>query len=330
MLASIVDYGLVLTPETLRIAVNAASQRKQPCAKNFTQIRACFTLLSRSQLFRPRAPIGNSDNVRSRSHADLFGNFAIGLNPIRARELGAVAVTYFYRSPGQASESDNVALEMLFRLRELHVLLCALAYLEARGRPAGRTLVPIEVLRESNLALHGEAREEDVERKILSLDERTAALIYECLDTDRVPAWNLADWVEILLNSYQTADSKEDSTSLEYYEQREWRLIRMVGTDSRLFPLRESDSGDRHLLSSVRSTLQDCDPAFFTEAKLAESWLLTGTSTRSFFDYVEEIVVPSATTPEVEKLLQSRRLAPHFEMREVMGVAGHSVFVRRH
>lgn len=117
-------YGLLLTPEPLEIPVNEAARFSdwEPPKTVFRQARACFTLVEdREELWLDR----RLDEFGERtSHVSLFGEFAVGLDPIRARALGAVPVIYFYSGDGLIH--TRVPHEVLFTLRELRSVAIAL------------------------------------------------------------------------------------------------------------------------------------------------------------------------------------------------------------
>ena len=122
------EYGLVLTPETLTIPPNPRVSIGKPPRTRFTQTRACFTLAERDELWTEKKFLTDGE---WKSHCDVFGQFAIGLTSESGRRLGAVPVMYFYPGPGNDGARLNMTHEALFVLRELRSLAIALAWLEA-------------------------------------------------------------------------------------------------------------------------------------------------------------------------------------------------------
>jgi hypothetical protein len=47
----------------------------------------------------------------------------------------------------------------------------------------------------------------EIEAELEKIDIQNAKMIFRLFNTDRVPAWNLLDFVEIMLSLYQTTDS---------------------------------------------------------------------------------------------------------------------------
>ena len=145
-------YGLLLTPETLRIPPNDDARNCEPPTVEFRQARACLTLVeSRAELWQETRL---DEYGRPTSHVSLFGEFAVGIDPIRARELGAVPVIYFY-SGGDAAHG-RVSHEILFTLRELRSLAIALARLEAKAGIEGRDTLGTATLDALGYVLQGE------------------------------------------------------------------------------------------------------------------------------------------------------------------------------
>ena len=126
------EHGLLMTPECIEIPESPRAETlsiEKPKTK-FRQIRACFTLAQRGELWTPIPR--DREGVDVRSHSDIFGRFAIGLDPIEARELGAMPVIYFYRG----LSISNVSMEILYNLRELRSIAIAIARIEARSKNA--------------------------------------------------------------------------------------------------------------------------------------------------------------------------------------------------
>ena len=299
-LAMMLEHGLLLTPESLFVPKNKRAANHDNPKTCFLQTRACFTLASQEELWREDQR--RTSHGKLASHAELFGEFAIGLNPVRARALGAVPVMYFYSDRNEV----NVSYEILFRLRELRSLAIALARLEAKAGIPERDVLDAATLDKVGYLLKGDPI---VERRISKVDAQTARTAIELLDTDRPPAWNLVDWIDILLDFFQTADSHDAQGSLAYYQQREWRIVRAHGPHVRCYRLAldcklDAQSAmckaDRRL---IRKNLKCLNRDFFTDDCLENSAILQGTDDESFFDFVQEIICPVTVSCRVADLL---------------------------
>ncbi len=315
-----IRYGLLLTPERLTIPENAAAVNREPPKVEFRQARACLTLVeSREELWRKTRL---DEHGRPTSHVGLFGEFAVGIDPIRARELGAVPVIYFYS--GGDSAHVRVSHEMLFTLRELRSLAIALARLEAKAGIEGRDTLDTATLDAVGYVLHGDPI---VRERVDKADRRAARIAVDLLDTDRRPAWNLVDMIDGMFDLFQTADSRSCPESLAYYHEREWRIAPLFSSGVRCRRLKtETAAGENGLppwVRELRARLRALDGDFFAEQVLDDSAILHGTRDRTFFDFVEEVVCPTEAAAGVSDLLGS-----HADLARVDRLGGPAVFVR--
>lgn len=296
---TIKKYGLLLTPESFPIPENplAAKHEGESPKVEFLQARACFTLVEREELLMAKDGI---------SHFGLFGDFAIGLKPADARKLGAVPVFYVYDAFGEDLENSrdiNLTREILFNLRELRSVVIALARLEAKAKIPDRRTLDIATLDRIGYVLQGDPI---VRRRIDQVDRRKAREAVDLLDTDRGPAWSLVDLIDITLNLFQTVDSKDSGGLLRqhaYYRQRD--RCQRLGSEFELDGIEAMTPDERR---DLRKRLTDLNPGFFNESRLENSAILRGTSDRDdskatdFFEFVEEIICPSAVASYVKEL----------------------------
>jgi hypothetical protein len=341
ILRSLISNGILLTPEKLKIPQNRNSQRADPPGPlEIIQRRACFTLLRQEELLashtgnRESEPFHLStpklDDTDMDSHVQIFGDFSVALDPIEARELGIMPVFYYYRVAPQKAGKISVSQrhfqgvdlrefgpssEILFRLAELRALVIALAQIEALGAVEGRPVYPLDRLWEKSYILE---KEPGPNQAISLLNRSLARSIYNCIDTDRVPAWNIIEWIDILLNAFQIADDSENLTSLAYYQQREWRIIQMfsplldchsVHPHSDLHDAKYFNNMKRiNVLESIRShsSLQG-----FT-LDLDNTFILSGTNKRPFRSFIREIICPLDCAEQVIDLVS--QLAPELNI----------------
>ena len=297
-----------MTPECLIIPPNlrASQITKDESVTVFKQIRACLTLVDREELWVVSAR--DISGSKTKSHADLFGEFAIGLDPIEARSLGATPVIYFYRG----LDGANVSMEILYNLWELRSLAIAVARIEAKAERRNYE-VSEEVLDDYGYVLKDDPA---VERRINNLSKARAGEVLECLETVRRPAWNMVDLIESTLDFRQTADSRSSDTSLEYFQQREWRITRVLARHLGCYNLalengRDGDESEisLHEKRAIRDRIRAVNADFFTTELLNESSLMWGTKSdgveegRRFFDFVRELICPSEVEGEVDDML---------------------------
>ena len=112
-----------------------------------------------------------------------FGEFAVGIDPTRAREFGAAPVTYVYS--GGDSAHARVSHEVLFSRGALRSLAIALARLEAKAGIEDRDTLDRDAGR-CRLRFGGKTI---VREQVDAVDRRTTRAAVDLLDTDRRPAW---------------------------------------------------------------------------------------------------------------------------------------------
>ena len=309
ILGSILRHGLLLAPEPLHIPPNPASDLASPPSTTIIQRRASFTLLEPEELHAPHP------------HAEMFGRFAIGVGTMTARELGMVPTLYYYRSADadrrRGPEDSGISQEILYRLSEVRRLLIALAHLEACAFPASRLHRSVEQLRIFGLVLDDEV---NIKAELDALQQSEARRVSRLLNTDRVPAWNLAEWIEIILSMFQTADSGERRRHLAYYAQREWRIVQFLAEGTKCFPLREeywpflvsSPAGSWTVLANARREIEQAMRGRKSSFDLDECYLLMGAGGRPFREFISELVVPVECGNSARSLLQEVGLSSRF------------------
>lgn len=320
VLEQILEHGILCTPERFGIYADPQSERAEKLASlradapyaAVTQSRACFTLMERHELV---VATGSSP-----SHAQVFGPFAIGLDPVRCRTLGICPVSYTYRHvhggarPGEVAGGTVAGLgsQIVSRLMEIATVFSVLSRIEARARPDERWALPTELLDEIDV---GPKFEPLVEQRLRRLDQRSAAHLLEYFDTDRVAAWNIVDFVHLLLSLYQSADSTIDGTPLAFFNQREWRLVFHtrrglewigVGThpeyrDPAARRMHDRRQALRRFLASGAARRRADD------AYLQGCWALHSVDGLHFRDFISEIVVPAGYVAAARELVRRHR-----------------------
>ena len=316
ILESIIKNGLLLTPESLKIPPNPRSVRASPPYTFINQYRACFTLLDRKDL------------LKKGGHAKNFGNFAIGLDTLEARKLGILPTFYYYKNTAKLSELEDSGLsqEILFRLSEIRRILAVLATIEAKSSIDTERTKSVDYLSKVGLTLDDEG---DVAKRLLALRATEADQIVGLFETDRVPAWNLAEWVELILSVFQTADSVKRNRHLAYISQREWRIIQVYTQNLICIPL--DDNIARRLETRLRNiaarTCQDIVKIRGLDFSLDRTFLLVGTTQHLFHAFIEEIVVPADCKKKVCDLLRRYQLL--FDFDSILE-SEYVVFLRKH
>ena len=232
---SILSNGLLCASEELTVRTDplrvrdfGVESKKEIVTR---QTRACFTHGSLTELSLKRVKANfisfvdgcQGVNQELSSHFDLFGRFAIAIDPLEARRIGVMPAMYYYSFP-EIGESGPESL--LRRLSETRQTLLALHTLEEKS-----DTVEIPFLHSSHFDERASSRElglvVDNPEMHLILERTSKYRAKEILmgfQFDRRTFWQLVDKIEYLLGLFQNADSTLEDSPLAYYEQREWRL----------------------------------------------------------------------------------------------------------
>ena len=327
ILQLILKYGLLCTPENFGLYPNYNTQNKQKkeFLKNkkpheeFVQSRACFTLVDTRELSQAYK-LGKGDNNEYVTHTELFGEFAIGLDPVEARELGILPTVYYYRHDLGHSLNPMAGLgwQIIERLDEARTVFSVLSYLESWDNkgPDDLSYPSQERLKEMGILIRYQP---EIEEELKKLKTREAKLIMRLFDTDRVPAWNLVDFIQILLSLYQCTDSTIQDAPLAFFQQREWRLVHHMNRHLRWFGLGNHKpyrnpralefAGEIKALKEFLEGVGGKRSKAATEWFLSYCWVLAGTLNLNFRDYVREIVVPATYVERAQDLVNSLEFA---------------------
>lgn len=307
-LRSILEYGLLCTPEWLSIRPDRRTDnpRKQQLLRDgkpeyrHSQSRFCLTLCEPEELYRRMAPSFDEVKAPLRSHADLFGYWAIGFDALLSRRLGFLPTNYFaptdmFGARDGAGRVPGLNLQMIQRLKETRELLILLAYLE-QGLEIGDYVLPsLDKLEALQLDLPYEPKAMARVRALSPCERRR---IFELFDIDRPAALDLVDYLEMMFGLFQETDSTRDATPYAFYRQREWRLIHHERTGMQWYCLGSQPSFRNPLardrleqVNALRAHLsrhRRPDP----EGYFRGCWVLEEVDGLRPADYVNAIIVP--------------------------------------
>jgi len=313
MLCTPERFGVYADPQAERPEKRLASAQGRPYA-SIMQSRACFTLMDRHELFVANDGFG--------SHAGLFGPFAIGIDPVRARPLGICPVVYYYRHvnrgagvrDGSDGDIAGLGMQIVSRLMEISNVFAILSRIEAAAHPTADWALSARMLDELDV---GPKFEPLAMRRLAALDERAARRLLSYFDTDRVPAWNVVDFLQMLMSFYQTADSTLDGTPLAFFNQREWRLVHHERQGLGWIALGEQPSY-RSPNSMQTAAARDELVSFLSRGRaggdsdaeyLRHCWVLRSIDGLHFREFVREIVVPAECVADAHALLDRHEFA---------------------
>lgn len=324
ILRLILNHGLLCTPEKFRFYPNYKTDNEakqqflldnQP-HNEIIQSRASFTLTQSLELTK-EYELTQKNGSYYTTHTDLFGEFAIGLDPIEARELGIMPTVYYYRHDIKNSFTQITGLgaQIVERLDEIRTLFSILSYVEAKAHPEDGEIFPsAEQLKNRGIEVR---YENSIWKELTRITQEEAALVFRLFETDRVPAWNLVDFVEIMLSLYQTTDSTIEDAPLSFFQQREWRLafhmmdgLKWFGLGNhpfhrdpwaKQFESAREQIKDFILESSYRKEKDDDYLTWFFD----NCWVLSQVGKLHFRNFVREIIVPEIFYKDTINLVES-------------------------
>ncbi len=319
ILESIFEFGIVCSPERLNIYSDRTTQNveKQLRLKSgdpeytLSQSRFCLTLCEASELYEPEergirareaAPPGSGpdDTMLLQSHADLFGPWAIGFDPIASRRLGILPTIYFAPTDmfGQRvghSSAPGLSVQMIQRLKETRELLVLLALIEADLKVGEWSLPSLHMIDSLGYDLPFEV---SVVSGIRALSAEQRRQIFQHFNIDRGPALDLVSHLEMMMGLFQETDSTLDGTPYAFYEQKEWRLIhhmrdgmvwyslgRQPSFRDPLAPFREEEVG--RLRTLLQAQFEPRNETYFESC-----WVLEAVDDQLVSNYVSMVIVP--------------------------------------
>jgi hypothetical protein len=353
ILRLILTYGLLCTPERFMLYPNYGTDNEEKRKyleqgkphDEIIQSRACFTLVNSLDLSK-EYELSQNGQIRYSTHTDLFGEFAIGLDPVEAREIGVMPTVYYYRHNVRRSFETIAGLggQIVERLDEIRNVFSILSHIEAiphQGTEREELHPPPHELKRRGIKIRYES---DIEAELAKIKAEEAALIFRLFDSDRIPAWNMVDFIHIMLSLYQTTDSTIEDAPLAFFQQREWRLVLHMMEGLKWFSL-GSHPENRDLwandFKSARKEIRKFVLKDYLYKKRSRSrcltrkdkkyltwffnnsWVLAGTYYRHFSDpekrgllyiknqhfrnFVREIVVPENSYKEAKAIIDSLR-----------------------
>jgi hypothetical protein len=327
ILKSILKYGLVCTPERLKLYPD--EQTSNPAKLDLlregkpdylhVQSRFCTTLCDADELFKPKirglvpGPYGPvRAGKKPTSHAALFGPWSIAFETSAARHIGFVPTFYF--SPDDLMGrrfhglgAPGLGLQIIHRLRELRELMIILAHIERSVRVGDHVLVDAATLKSLDLDL---PLEPEIMENISRLSLKKRADLVKHFNTDRESAVNLVGFIDMMLSLFQETDSTIDGEQLAFYQQREWRLIHHWRLGVRWYslghqpPIRNPLAKERSTeIAHIRGVLERCSGRERSESYFASCWVLETIDEMRPLDFIGSIIVPNEQLPRVRCLL---------------------------
>ena len=320
ILENIIRFGFLCTPERMRIyppPLTPNAEKKELLRRGEPElmvVQSCFcaTLCESPELFASR--YGHETST----HVGLFVPMAIGLDPIRSRQMGFVPTVYYTRRPIPAFAERGMRefatqVELIQRLKEVRDVLIALAHVEAGLEIEDFRLPTLQMLDALKLGL---TYESDVTVRLRGTPAAERREILRLFDTDREIALNLVGVVEVLLSLFQEADSSIDESFLSFFEQREWRIVHQMRSGTSWYCLGHRPGFMNPLSDEMREDIADLRDFLDRhggprpEGFFENTWVRVGIDVARPAEFIDEVIVPGALCSKAREMFWQAGLRP--------------------
>ncbi len=277
---SLIDTGLLLTPERIEFAERLADGTHGDVATIY-QKRICFTELAEAEL---------------EQHSELFGPFALEWEQSELRKLGAIPV-FYVPIKGPLGSAETAAASILSRLGEVQTILERLVKLKNISSSSN-----------SQEPIHIDLADGQVSHYLFGTSE--GKRLISCLEYGNQPIEDLLSSLRATFGYFYPTDDVKYGDLLDYYRQREWRIVGNMMLDGVAMTSRLSG----HELDAINSI----DPDFFErkltyptgEYSLAEQTLkFDRFGGRHVLETCRRIIVPSSVEQQVRQLIENSRVS---------------------
>jgi hypothetical protein len=346
ILQSILQYGLMCTPERLAIHPHPNTRNhlklglvaRGEAEYTHMQSRMCFTLCEERELFeavsRGYSSPASGKRPRLASHADLFGPFALAVEVPAARQIGILPATYYSPVDALGRRYDardgrpGLHVQMIQKLKELRDVSVILAIIERSLGVDGAELPSEAMLKALDIELPYQPA---IMAKAYQLTATQRRELFELFNTDRESALGLIGFIDMMLSLFQETDShvEGDHTPLAFYQQREWRLIHHMRRGARWYCLgrqpdfRDSLARDRSsAIRELKRVVNDLGGVPRTEAYFKSCWVLEEVDGAPLRGYISCVVVPARQLVSTRDCLRQYGCVADVIPAEDLGYAG--------
>jgi hypothetical protein len=282
VLKSILETGLLLTPEVLYFPLNDPAYSSDGKGTYIFQRRVCFTFLRSSEI---------------EAHSSVFGAYSLELEVNSLREAGAFPVLYFPQPTGSASSRglDEFATNLVHQIRDAVTLLK-----ETQDTFDKITKADAEGLQ----YLLTEELESGAR-----IDVYTAKYILSHLVGEKGNLNDVALYLDAMTNLFYHTDSARPwcysgGPDLAYYQQMEWRISSGLRTEGTTIDQPLSQAEYRRLAIEpffAKNVLDKRDGQRKPRIEFTRSIKFLNGS--SFVGAIKRIWVPDVCAAEVKSLL---------------------------
>jgi hypothetical protein len=271
-LESIIDYGLLLTPEHITWQ-NQWPSKGQHINFTYIQQRACFTELGRRQL---------------KKHSEVFGRYGIELNIESGRDLGALPVFYI-PLPSSSKNLSDIGVKMMHTLSELENVMTLLTEIDSFDQEESKPLY--------------------FQGQQVGCTISQAKSIVKTLFTNGTSPKNLRNFFDFFLGHFYPTENLQYNSFLSYYKQREWRISgHLSHYHGKVVTELPIDLKDK--LLKINDKFFSKGIEYHGLWKLVEGTLIHNGFrfiNRDFFSYVNSVLCPIERVEAVEKILQKKK-----------------------
>ncbi|WP_299970577.1 hypothetical protein [uncultured Roseobacter sp.] len=189
-----------------------------------------MTVLEPNELYKNYSQKTTAETEVAVSHADVFGPFTIGFSDEVGRRIGLMPTIYYsptdsqgFLSTDDSTAEIGVSLQLIQSLYDLRNVMTSLLVLEHAYSKYDDT-TDLASLDLSEI-LGKKVSELPAFKLANSLSKFKLDLLTEPFNFHRLPAIYLLDHLEIVLTLFQSSDDLQTGVALDYFQQREWRLV---------------------------------------------------------------------------------------------------------
>ncbi|MFZ0425835.1 MAG: hypothetical protein WAL80_23400 [Xanthobacteraceae bacterium] len=291
ILASIRDFGLLLTPQFIEWTQPTATGR--PRVLPVLQKRVCFTELSPNELT---------------GHSEKFGHFSLEFEVDAVRRLGAIPVFYVPQPSAELRDGSAMGTALLAIATDLRAVVNRMAGLD--GILHGTTPVPDSFQFTVGFAGSPEGRGS------FTINRDESKNFLRAMGHAVTPWKDLSVGADTLLNFFHPTDDTRSDKALEFYREREWRVacsFRINNPDGSYVEVLHVPTLDE------RQRFLEIDPEFFSRqvsnginmaATLDQALVYPALNGKRIIEMVRRVVVPPDAVADATDVLSSLESPP--------------------
>ena len=285
ILESIAEKGLLLTPENTKWRERLSNGELSP-PWPLMQQSASFTDIAPSEL---------------QQHSIKFGHFALEFDVEAIRQLGGIPVFYLPRASKDDIGMESLASMLMCRMGEIQRVLNHLAKLEDSIRQSNDKTQPLTAKIGGQEQVLSPSLE-DAETVLAILTQGSEAHPYQSPSTLRNAFKGLSGF-------FYPAERYPDDLLLQYYRQREWRIVADMYKDGKKVTMDLSDDEKKALLELDEEFYsREIEYPSGSHQRVYGCEFLRELEGRTFLNYARRVIVPDEVVDQAKQILTGDRL----------------------